>query len=375
MTLPAKAFKDMLDKGRSIETAETGDVLLGPLKALPGVWKNTPELHGFGFNMIALPFATDPLKNGYRILMNQYDEELHFSITDKAVPNRGSGRDAAGNRIATDQTIVALDYDQIITQIAADDFPVSGLTKRFDGKPIHKEQGLWLHITDFQGNFDGTNSPMNIARLGTIPHGNSFLAVGNAPLDPAPAPDVIESKSIIPNVNGVVVGGGTDPAVVGLTPDYFKPYKHFHDNPFKGTVAIPGFNGFEPVDMTALLRHVLDKKMPGKVKKITTLDVDSTRDHAGVKTSNHAGVINVPFVVRQADANAVNVTFLIYEVEDAKTGRTRHFLQYVQNVILDFIGRPDGHPGNARWPHVSINTMERVADADPQTVKMRMLSR
>jgi hypothetical protein len=118
--------QEMVDRGRRIVVAEAGDETLGPLRMLPGVWKNTAQLHGLGFNMIALPFA--PGENGYRLMMNQYDEELHFSIVDKGVPNRGFG----GNPLAiTDQTIVALDYDQRIIQIAADDFPKSGETEKF----------------------------------------------------------------------------------------------------------------------------------------------------------------------------------------------------------------------------------------------------
>ena len=355
MSVSDKVIQEMVDNGRRIVTARTGDEALGPLSLLPGVWKNTKALHGYGFNMIALPFA--PGESGYRILMNQYDEELHFSVVDKGVPNRGSSFDpATGGFVPADQTIVALDYDQKIVQIAAEDFPVSGEADKFNGLAIHKEPGLWLHMTD-----QNTNG-INIARLGTIPHGNSMLALGRAATDPFDGlPD-----GIVPNVNGVVVGGGTDPNEPDLEPVYFAPYKHFHENPFKGSVPIPGFDGFEPVDMTALLRHALATVLPGEVKRTARLHVDSTLDHAGIR--------NIPFVVRQADASAMNSTFLIYEVEDADTGQTRHFMQYVQNVILDFIGRPDGHPGQARWPHVSINTMERVSDADPEAVKSRMLS-
>ncbi len=373
MALSEKLIQDMVDKGRRIATASAGDETLGPLSMLPGVWKNTDALHGFGFNMIALPFATDPNGNGYRLLMNQYDEELHFSIVDKGVPNRGSGFDpATGAPIITDQIIVALDYDQKIVQIAAEDFPVSGEAQKFDGKAIHKEPGLWLYMTNFET--EVANSPndakINVARLGTIPHGNSVLAVGSAPDEPFSGFD----PRLIPNVNGVVVGGGVDPDEDDLEPIYFAPYKHFHENPFKGTVAIPGFKGFEPVDMTDMLRHAVAKVLPGEVKKTMRLHVDSAFDHAGVKTLNSAGIVNIPFVVRQADAIAMNSTFLIYEVEDAENGQTRHFMQYVQNVILDFIGRPDGHPGRARWPHVSINTMERVSDADAGSVKVRMVT-
>jgi hypothetical protein len=356
MALRASLIQEMVDHGRRIVVAEAGDETLGPLRMLPGVWKNTAELHGFGFNLIALPFAP-AIPNGYRLMMNQYDEELHFSIVDKGVPNRGF--DATVNPPAiADQTIVALDYDQKITQIAADDFPRSGETEKFNGKPIHKEPGLWLYMTD--QNVEG----INIARLGSIPHGNSVLAIGRAREEPFPG----LPQGIVPRVNGVVVGGGTDPREDDFPSPYFDPYKHFHQHPFMGSVPIDGFTGFEPVDTTLLLRHVLENVLTkiGDVKRTMRLHVDSTLDHAGIT--------NIPFIVRQADAAEMNSTFLIYEIEDKTTGRIRHFMQYVQNVILDFIGRPDGHPGRARWPHISINTMERVEDVGDQDVKMKMLT-
>lgn len=48
MAIDEKLVKEMVDNGRSITTAETGDETLGPLRLLPGVWKNTDALHGFG---------------------------------------------------------------------------------------------------------------------------------------------------------------------------------------------------------------------------------------------------------------------------------------------------------------------------------------
>ena len=31
--------------------------------------------------------------------------------------------------------------------------------------------------------------------------------------------------------------------------------------------------------------------------------------------------------------------------------------------MLDFFGRRDGQPGRIGWPHVSINTLQKVTDA------------
>jgi hypothetical protein len=377
--------------GRSTAIADFDDPVLGPLRLLPGVWKNTEALKGFGFNFMALPFVGG--RDGFKLLMNQYNEDLIFSCTDKGVPNRGLIPDPETG--SPDQTIVALDYFQKITQIDSGEFPNSGLHERFDGQRIHKEPGLWLHMIDHDA--DG----INIARLGTIPHGNSFLAVGRAPnrrqnatdeddfvLINNPTAEQIEQlpNNLIPDINGIVVGGGENPDHEDLEPivdpntgaviiDYFEPYRHFFKNPYKGKVPIAGFSGFNPVHTTELLRHTLRNFLIpiGKIKRIMRLRVDSTLDHAAVNRATHAGIVNIPFVVRQADAAAMNSTFLIYEIEDSMTGQNRYFIQYAQNVILDFIGRPDGHPGRARWPHVSINTMERVSDVIPEKMMMNML--
>lgn len=384
MTTKRELIDNIVETGRSTSLADFDDPVLGPLRMLPGTWKNTEELKGHGFNLMALPLLPDPdenqdpTKNGYKLLINQYSEELDFSVVDKGVPNRGSLPDPDTGR--PDQTLVALNYFQNITQIASEDFRKTDLHQRFDGKKIHKEPGLWIHIVDHQ------TDDINIARLGTIPHGNSFLAAGRFReggnrSDILLNPTVSELIRMIPSINGVVVGAGENPEETDLQPiinpetgeviiDYFAPYRHFHENPYKGVHSINGFAGFDPVHATEILRHALvETLLPiGKVKRVMRLRVDSTIDHSGVNRFTHNGIVNIPFVVREADATAMNSTFLLYEIEDTESGNTRHFIQYAQNVILDFIGRPDGHPGRARWPHVSVNTMERVSDASQDAV-------
>jgi hypothetical protein len=39
-------------------------------------------------------------------------------------------------------------------------------------------------------------------------------------------------------------------------------------------------------------------------------------------------------------------------------------------VMLDFFPRRDGQDGLIRWPHVSINVMEKVAEPDPDSYQM-----
>jgi hypothetical protein len=178
------------DQGRRVELAQPGDSDLGPLQLLPGTWKNIPNLIGRGWNMIALPFATQPDSPiDYRLLLNQYNEELKFTVVDKAVPNRGVKRD--GGITNTDQFVVTLDYEQVIQQIAAEDQPVSGLAGN-PGIAIHHEPGLWLHMTN------ETDEGSDIGRLGTIPHGDALLALGKGV--------VSDGAPTIPAINGLPIG-------------------------------------------------------------------------------------------------------------------------------------------------------------------------
>ncbi|WP_234401366.1 heme-binding protein [Pseudoalteromonas sp. T1lg23B] len=145
---------------RSLTTPCTTEPALGPLSQLPGVWKNSGQFHGHGWNMIALPFPSGD--HDYRLLNNQYNETLTFQLVDKNVPNRGMNGD---------QEVFTVDYVQAIDQIAAADFPESGLAGEA-GLAIHHEPGLWLHMKNH------TTGELDIARLSSIPHGDAVMALG-----------------------------------------------------------------------------------------------------------------------------------------------------------------------------------------------------
>ncbi len=310
---------------------------LGPLAQLPGEWKG----EGTGWNMIALPFNdAPPGKAKYRILMNQYDEQLKFSFVDDNVPNRGlagiiddSGED--------DQFAATLDYQQTIQQTNADDFPESGLAGDA-GLAIHHEPGLWLYMKNLRTtDKDITgDAVLEVARLATIPHGNSVLALGTQ--------KVIDGAPEIPRISGLPIGRFDD-----LDTDiYLEPYKHYRDEPFMGNVVgVPGFPGFSPIDMNEILRFANQNV---DIKKTTILTVDSTRQDAGIS--------NIPFVVKQAEPVSMKSIFWIQELEgDYKQGKPGLRMQYSQVVMLDFfIPRADGLPGRAQWPHISINTLTKV---------------
>lgn len=309
-----KQVDDLKKHQRYITEAKEGEDDLGPLKLLPGVWKNEPSLAGRGWNMIALPFKDGPFK--YRLLLNQYNEELKFDIVDVAVPNRGLPTPTDTDE---DQFIVALDYIQNIKQINAEDSPNSGLA----GDPdlaIHREPGIFLHMAN------RTTNNLDIARLATIPHGDSVLAMGIA--------EVLDGAPTIPDISGLPIGVPQD-----IDSRYLEPYKHFNDNLFN--------NLFNPVSPNDLLKAA---NQGVNIIRTTKLAVDTTVEQGGIS--------NIPFIVKEANAAEMKSTFWIQEIDDNGTQKLR--LQYSQIVMLDFFPRRDGMPGLIRWPHVSINTLEKV---------------
>jgi hypothetical protein len=330
-TASTEQIAQLQSQGRQVEQAVPGDPALGPFALLPGTWTNEPNLPGRGWNMIALPFAQpsgSAFPPNYRLLLNQYNEVLNFFLVDKAVPNRGIGS-VDGVLSNTDQTVVTLDYEQGIRQIAADDFPQSGLA----GPPqlaIHHEPGLLLNM------LDRTDGGPNIARLATIPHGDAALALGTS--------TAADSAPSIPTVNALPIGVNQDIE----TNRYLAPYKHFHDNPFEGL--------FDPTDPTALLNAA---NQDVDIVRTTKLEFDTTVASGGIN--------NIPFIVAQANASEMKATFWIQELaETDAAGNPRLRLQYVQVVQLDFFPRFDGGPGRIKWPHVSINTLEKQGDVVPE---------
>ncbi|MGH3918642.1 MAG: heme-binding protein [Pseudonocardiaceae bacterium] len=307
---------------RVISVAELGDDDLGPLQDLPGKW----ESRGSGWNMIALPFArTQPNALNYRLLLNQYDETLNFTFVDKGVPNRGVDDTQTQQ---TDQFIVTLDYEQVIHQVAVIDRPPSNVAGA-PGLAIHHEPGLFLNMVNLAT--DG----IDVARLASIPHGNSALALGTN--------SEVAGVAQIPPVNGLPIGVNQD-----LANPYLEPYQHFHANPFVGTVTDPGFPGFDPVEPHLLLTLA---NQGVNVQATTVLELDTTTQSGGIS--------NIPFIEKQADAAAMKSTFWIQKLGgDSPTFR----LQYLQIVNLEFFPRLDGLPGRIIWPHVSINTLNKVSD-------------
>lgn len=79
-------------------------------------------------------------------------------------------------------------------------------------------------------------------------------------------------------------------------------------------------------------------------------------------TISPGGILNVPFIERQADTTEMKSTFWVQELGRTHAdGSPQMRLQYSQVVMLDFFPRVDGMPGLIMWPHVSIHTLAKVA--------------
>ncbi|EXI80166.1 MAG: hypothetical protein AW10_01943 [Candidatus Accumulibacter appositus] len=347
-------------EGRMIEKADsatqpsrlgsTGDGKFSLIELLRGTWTSEAQ----GWNLIALPFSSAPDK--FRLLMNQYGETLSFNAPDKGVPNRGVTPDSMGTTPdpsdETDQLIDAIAYEQIITQKEVEDFPVSTMREK-NGNPIHHEPGFFLqflnHIsighTEEDGEEDGPKEQLKIARLATIPHGNSVLAMGTVQF--VDGPPMIRDENALPErINNMDVGGNP----------YLAPYQHFENNHFFGNVpqTVADFPGFFPTDANAILKFANTKI---RVKRTTVLHFDTkfrNEQLTGVPISN------IPFVTREADATEVHATFWIMElVKEDDSDPTEFIMQYSQTVYLEFFD--SDVPGKRiRWPHVSINTLRKT---------------
>jgi len=134
---------------------------LGLLGELAGTWR------GHGFNLIARPDFHD--NTDLYLQLNHTRETLTFTPIGGPVPNRGFGQD--------DIELFGLTYLQQISDAAKDG-------------ALHIEPGIW--VTQPTTTFPPESVPAPaqlVARMGTIPHGNSVLAEGIA--EPFNGPPVL----------------------------------------------------------------------------------------------------------------------------------------------------------------------------------------
>jgi hypothetical protein len=295
---------------------------LGPLTDLPGNWM------GRGFNLVSLPRDPDRQKdpNPFRLKVAATMEALSFTLVGAPIPNRGA---------AEDIEFLGLNYFQQVANAAT-------------GEGMHVEPGFWLHMPDLP---DAT-----LVRLGTIPHGDSLLAQGNAMDQLSGSPPIQEIDphpfKIDPSTGKRV--NETDPRYLSI----------FTDAATKPPLGVPG--GFI-VDPNSVLKDDL-VKLTNDNRKITSTDVlfVSANPIGGINGTpivppspsppgpplvdpkKIGGIVNIPFIRDNADATSFSAIFWIETVENA-SGPPSLQLQYTQTIILDF--------DDLKWPHVSVATL------------------
>jgi hypothetical protein len=305
---------------RASAPSATPDDPLGPLAELPGIWA------GRGFNVMALPEADPAIK--FRVKLNAYHETLTFSAIGAPVPNRANDPNRLG-AVQPDINLFGLHYLQLI-----DDLNGEG--------PLHLEPGLWLNVP-------ATTNPAaeaTVVRLASIPHGDSVLAQGR----------------------GFVVQGGPQIGTADATPFTLDPAgNRINDKsdpylaPYKSAAPPPGI----PPEAILQPNLLLEAAIKGQnIKKTVVLIVNASAvggiNGAPVtpQPGTDGGIVNIPFVVQNANANSMSAIFWIEWVENADG---RHFLQlqYTQTVILDFpVPGPDGKTlVDIKWPHIAVATL------------------
>jgi hypothetical protein len=287
---------------------------LGPLEDLPGTWIGT------GFNLIARPDFKN--KKPFFLQVSGTIEHLEFARIGGDIPNRGSK-----------QTDISLHGVHYLQKVA--DCLTHGA--------LHIEPGLWLLVpatTD-------PNVPVpTVVRQATVPHGDSLLAQST----------LVTIVNSDPQIGPVDSFPFTDAAI----PDLTTPANHIFGAPY--------INPY--LDKDALSKQVSECCLPQGMDIVSIVRNPALVLQAAIKGQNivrtvmiaistaaapgSTGILNIPFVVRNANALQMDAIFWIETVQPI-AGDPFLQLQYLQRVILDFPATPNGPI--VHWPHMSVATL------------------
>jgi hypothetical protein len=364
---------------------------LGLLKEFAGTWK------GEGFNLIARPDFQG--KSNLYLQLNQTRETLEVNPIGSSIPNRGFGQN--------DIELFGLTYLQKISDV-------------FTGGALHIEPGLW--VTQPSTTYPPESAPDGsqiVARMGTIPHGNSLLAQGTAaPFSGAPtltSPAAQYAFSQFPSFNS------TPFATLPTAPPIIKAAGS--SEKLTAAAAVPPLNPFTQYDVTIpegplnprtpfgtsppdpalpldirgvpmqdvindpirLLQQVIEEQVEqghtfegtainiatqAKISFFTIPDSKAGDPTVVVDVTDGAGGIeNILFLEGgepvgaqgpNADTALVYATFWIEKVMHEHR-RPFMQLQYAQMVILDFpIFKALPAVINLGWPHISVATLKKT---------------
>lgn len=284
-----------------------------PTDTIPGgtdvTWKQLPN--NPGLNVIAIPGLGS---NGpsFELIQQDYTETIDMQNGPQNSPTAGGTAPNHGLPTAPGpdslQTVGAITYNLFVNDAAS------------PHGQLHFENGMWLNLP-VPDPASPTPVTPEIARLFSVPHGNSGMTKGAVPI--------------------VVKGGPTFqeitilPSTVALPPDstaHRVPADQLTDSmgntPYVGLapdVLNPNLKLSEAITSTGIT-----------IKQTTVLTVST-----GFPTTD---VLNTPFT----EANVKPHHFsCIYCIEELSNGQV--WLQYSQTILLEFNG--------LFWPHVDVNTV------------------
>jgi hypothetical protein len=272
---------------------------LGPLTDLIGTWV------GAGFNVVSLPDRQH--NNPFRVQVTATWEMLELTPIAGMIPIRASRQN--------DIALTGLTYRHQI----ADAYTRQGL---------HFEPGLWLNVPSTT---DPAQAATVVRQAARIQYGGVLLAQGHA--SSAAGPPVITAVDTTP-FTGETPDLNAEPATPITDPVYLALYTGI---PLPAEGLPHGLDAAQAIKNPAL---VLQAAIVGQI--ITHTNVIT------ISTTPAGGIINIPFAVRNANATRLDAMYWIERVRGSN-GEEFLQLQYVQRVILDFIGM--------HWPHISVGTL------------------
>jgi hypothetical protein len=317
--------KKLVEEGVRLETLVTeAPPDLGVLNDLKGTWV------GPGFNLIELPNRNldkdgPKSKDKFTLMLNNTSETLTFSDIEGEIINRGNAQG--------DIKYLGLHYLQQVIDV--------NLPQGQNG--IHLETGLFLNLPA------GTNPKVgpSIARLGSIPHGDSLLAQGDS---------------------FVVAGGPKFNIPFGADPTPFTILDGKRKNNTGEEYLSILTNAVPPVGIIkeAIMNPniLLENAIKGQNIIETTvilLDANPIDGVSNVPPSATpvGGITNIPFITVNANATTLTAVFWLEKVQEPN-GNIFLQLQYTQTVILDF--PVFGHTGEVeqiKWPHIVVATLRK----------------
>lgn len=273
----------------------------GLLPALEGTWVGDK-----GWNIVTVPVPGSKIPLDFKVLIRPYLEVMTFEKIAGGVPNRGENET---------QLNYAIKYDLQINDLQ---------TK----EGMHAENGMFINQSNF--------ADPKVTRQSIIPHGNSLLAIGDATQDEGtPFVKAIDELNEIFTPAPTMIKGNR----LGYEEEFEAKVKQAMD-----AISPEFVNGFNPMKpINALIQDIKNQEINN------TITIDTS-------TANEGGVLNTPFIKKNADTPLVRSIFWIEEV-DLGGGNVFMQMQYAQLIDIIF---PTGGNEVVKWPHININTLVKI---------------